>query len=798
MMFIRYLFLQIKRAIGEIPYMIAGTLILAAWIAAAVFCGSKLLYQEDQSPKLQVGGVLLKEDKFGAMAAAMLESMDSVQSFCEVHYYYDSKEAKQQLRQGKLDVLIELHEGYYEEIMKGMNHPIMIYLSDRAADKVALFRMMSDTGSMILTSAQISSSAVGTFCREHGFEDELKECMFAMNNENMKMFFKRDALFQIEHTKATGELSTLEYYILSGIAMFFLFLGIPAGNYLSERNVELEQNLKREGIGTVKLLFAKMTAAITLYGCIAAMMLVPVLTGAKIAGFTEFHMHGKALPSVLIALLLSVCYVMILYEITEHYLAGTVLVFLASFAGMYLSGGLVPLSFLPEAATGVYNYLPSTALLNLLAPLAGGTIRFAEMGKGIAWCLFLFFAMVLLRGSKERVLLSFGRSSKKKTNPHSERKGQNRAGAIKEDITKSRPKSDRRKNKLLRGNLLLWGKLCMKRYVQKPAFWLSFLALLLLAAAFVQMEKDEDKTIDVAVYMEQKDGECEKQLLAALQEEQERLHFYVCDSREVLERDVNGMRAKCGIVMEKGMENKMLNNDYTDMFLLYASPSATHVALTKEVVYAAFAKCFGSRWTADKVIEMLGSKAGEKGQVLAEIEETYQILDNEGPSFHFQYEDMKGESLELDEEIHSTFPMRGMCAIYLMVVAVMAVTGMAADKDNQVYMVFGRREGYLAGLIQIMVPTLLMGIAAFFSMAIAGQVALTRKECCHLLAYIFLLCLVSGLLYRFLGNVKVLAALLPLLVLGSLVFCPVFIDIQALMPSLAFMRYLFLPYYYLL
>lgn len=352
-----------------------------------------------------------------------------------------------------------------------------------------------------------------------------------------------------------------------------------------------------------------------------------------------------------------------------------------------------------------------------------------------------------------------------------------------------------------------WIVLCVKRQMQKKVFLLALLLLPLLSWFLVQFEQEDDGKLYVAVYAQDEQGEYEERLFEALRN-QERITFYRCDSLEMLEKDVNAMKAECGLVFGEKMRERIQQENYTDLITIYASPATTNVALTKEIVYAQFAKTFGSHWTAERLLETIGDAgyddagyddAGyDKDRVQEELEELFRVCEAENTPFHFQYETVHGSVIEQKKAKTPVFPLKGMIGVHMMLIAMFGVTDMAKDRKLMVYRAFGRGSGYLAGFFQVAMPTMITGAFALVSLLLTGYATDILHEAAALLVYSLLLSLVMNIFYQVLKNERIFCGAIPVSVIGSLVFCPVFIDVQVLFPQIGAVSYLFLPYYYLM
>lgn len=393
-LFKTYMILQIKRIWKDIPYILAGATVLMFLIGTVVFCADKLLYQQEDTPKLRLGGVLLKDDKFGAMAGEMLESMDSVKNLCQVSYYYDEEEALELLRRGKLDVLIVLHEGYYKEILYGIDNPIVIYLSDRTADSVELFRLMSETGSQILNSAQMSSVAVQEYCLNHDLAEVASDLGRAMDDENMALFFKRSVMFKIEDTSATGKLSTTEYYGITAVLLFLMLLSIPCARYMSAQPEDVGRLLVRENLSVTKQLFSEWVALFSGYSIISLFFGALGILLVKVVWKIDILQLWNLVLSTIIMIIFLTALTILVYEVTGEVLAGVICNLLIAIVGLYFSGALVPVSFLPDGVVMIGRYLPFTDLMNMMADAIQGNMAFYLMFKIIVESLGLFVLTV--------------------------------------------------------------------------------------------------------------------------------------------------------------------------------------------------------------------------------------------------------------------------------------------------------------------------------------------------------------------------------------------------------------------
>ena len=122
-----YLKLELKRACKKLPHIIAGAIVLLLLAGTVAFLASKMLYGKQVSGRIHVGVVLPEGDAVAKKAVAMVSSLESVKSICDFEYM-DREEGVARLRAGKLFGVMEVPEGFVQDIMNGTNTPVRIIL----------------------------------------------------------------------------------------------------------------------------------------------------------------------------------------------------------------------------------------------------------------------------------------------------------------------------------------------------------------------------------------------------------------------------------------------------------------------------------------------------------------------------------------------------------------------------------------------------------------------------------------------------------------------------------------------
>lgn len=355
--FFIYLRLELKRALKGIPYFLAGAIVLVLLAGTVAFSASKMLYGEQALAKIQVGVVLPQDDKLAAKAISMVTSLDSVGSLCEFTYV-EEEEGRELLKKGELFALMVLPQGLIQGIMDGTNVPVDVLLPEHAGLESSVFKELTDAGSSILGTAQAAIYGTDEFLRLHLMEEEIPQAERELNAIYMKYALSRSAYFRTEQTSAAGDVSTVVFYGISASVLVLLLLGIPAAPIVRPYSAVMEQKLTLIGIGRMKRTVVRTLA-----------LAVPLILVSAVPFFWclwKGWMNGGvgSFFAWLFLCLAAAGWILFLYELCGSITAGILALFFTTAFMVFLSGGIVPSVFLPDAAAGLGRFMPTTFLMD--------------------------------------------------------------------------------------------------------------------------------------------------------------------------------------------------------------------------------------------------------------------------------------------------------------------------------------------------------------------------------------------------------------------------------------------------
>ena len=354
-----YLKLELKRAYKRLPHLYAGAIMLLLLAGVIALLAGRMLYGGQVVGKVAVGASVPEEDVLAKQVMKMVSSLESVNSICDFQYM-DRESCLERLDRGEFYAVLDVPEGFVQDVMNGVNTPVKVWLTDHAGVEGKLFQELTDAGAVILSAGQAGIYAGNELYYMLGLEDAIGELEWELNRRYMDYSLSRTVYFRHRKVQATGDVSVPEFYGASMYVLFLFLSAIPVSGYLLPMKTVTVQKLKMRGIGI---------------GCqtgvrIGAMGLLMAAATGPVLIFLIAGEHVKAGP-ILGAAWLMTCVtaasvVVFLYQAAGSLLGGIMLLFLVITGQHFLAGGFLPSVFLPATIRKAGPWLPSGILMDVV------------------------------------------------------------------------------------------------------------------------------------------------------------------------------------------------------------------------------------------------------------------------------------------------------------------------------------------------------------------------------------------------------------------------------------------------
>ena len=341
----------------------------------------------------------------------------------------------------------------------------------------------------------------------------------------------------------------------------------------------------------------------------------------------------------------------------------------------------------------------------------------------------------------------------------------------------------------------LWFWYSVKRQLKRPVFLISLILLPVLLTGAGYLKQQDSEGIRIALYQTEEDRLTE-QVFQKLVEGQGEFSFYVCDSLEQLKSQVASKKAECGYVFTKGFSQAMKDGQWKRMAEVYKAPSTVADILSTEVVFAAMMEVYAEVSLMDFVAEEPLLADFDEREIAAQAEQLWNQYLKNGSTFSFVYETIDGKHLT-EQTGAAGFPVRGILAVYLFMVGLFGGVTLSSDEKKGLFIPipYGKKLG--CKLVSLGAPVCLAAASVLVSLFVTGQAGNLWYEAGALAVYGAEIVLFSFGIKTVVRNPVVLASLIPVFLMGSLLLCPVIIDLGTFVPQLEPLGRLFLPYYYL-
>lgn len=329
----------------------------------------------------------------------------------------------------------------------------------------------------------------------------------------------------------------------------------------------------------------------------------------------------------------------------------------------------------------------------------------------------------------------------------------------------------------------------IKRYLKKPGF-LILLFLMLTFSLFLKFDtKEQSSGIEVAFFCDStKDGE---RLISRLEDYEGLFHFECLESEEAVYTMVGRGNYECGYLLPDDLLEELLSGNHKEQITVVTSPSTTMAVVINETVYSLvfeeLAKDILLSYLKDSsVVSDSYGTAFSSSDVLS----LYELYRNNGSTFRFDY-DGAPKDYQLSVTSILLSPTRGLIAVFVLLGGFSSVLSLYKEEKNPLFNKTGVKW------IHIITPMLLLSFCGFLILLILNIPENLLFEFFTILGYLILCSLFLRLLHKIIKSQTLFATLIPVYVLGCLIFTPVFFNISLFIPALKPVSYFFLPYYYL-
>lgn len=359
-------------------------------------------------------------------------------------------------------------------------------------------------------------------------------------------------------------------------------------------------------------------------------------------------------------------------------------------------------------------------------------------------------------------------------------------------------------------NYVTFFLLQLKRlWKNKSAVLLLLLFPLLLFLLSQTFHAEKDSRIPVGLCLATEDSLTETLCQKLTEGNDSLFRFFAVASEEELIRLVQNRQAECGYLFHKPLLEELDRHHLKNLVTVLVSETTTCKGVLNELIYAKLFEEY-SLHLLNKTLAAAGHLPFSADAAAAfllppvtgeEIEHSYRSHLLGGDTFTFEVTFLSSDGLTESTEGTSSAALplfRGFTAVFLLLCGFLALLTVHADHRNGLYTRLHSLSRPICMAFTMLSYLLPAGLVSLFALGISGCISSFGRELLSLFCYLFLLLLFYALLGKLIRSHTMLCAAFPMLLLCTLVFTPVIVDLSAFFPWIKVVRYALPTYYYLL
>lgn len=570
-------------------------LLLTAVLVAAF---SAIMQNAQVFQKVNIGIAIPEGESISRLATQYISSMDSVRSVCDF-YYLDEQEAVEQLKQGTLQAVVVLPEGFYHDVQVGINPPAQIYFPKDAVQNTQVFEELVTAGVSFLQTAEAGVYAALDTASYYGIELQGAGLGDTIAYLFVNQMLKRDSVYSARMLSSMGNLSVAEYYYAAGLVILLMMCGIQFGFLYGKRNRSVEDKLKIRGVGSLRQSVVKilvMTEFLYVTG------LLYYFAGIGVAGWTKTYFvfyQGTTWYALLLLCLGIAIYFQVLYELSGSSSQAAVFVFAVNVITIIGAGVLIPEAYLGKEIAGISRFLP----MKYWNVYAAGMLEGEISKDSVAGTVFF-----LLMGMAVGGFLSW-RNEKSGQQSHNDiRSCMHAHTGICKNI-----------KKVPMG--FVYYKLQLKLWLKHRICWLQilFLVLLLLVIGGIHVPDAKNSRIGLTGVT----SGITQTVADHLLQKSDVYQFTTYEDTEELEQAVEAGELECGFVFDKEFAKQYEEGSFTDSITYVYTPFTTKGMAVRETVYGTVLELYGEKLLQQNQETIVGQSSEEISAMLADRYEYY-------------------------------------------------------------------------------------------------------------------------------------------------------------------------------
>lgn len=341
----------------------------------------------------------------------------------------------------------------------------------------------------------------------------------------------------------------------------------------------------------------------------------------------------------------------------------------------------------------------------------------------------------------------------------------------------------------------IWYYLLNKRLLKKRSFLVLLLMVPLLVVGMRMVSKQDSGVITILLCKSETADDLSEQVVNKLVSSESVIQFVTGNSKEEAYEAVKSGEVDGAWIFPENMQERMehfASNSLKNagVVTIVEREDDISLQLAREKLYgelyASLSYAIYENYTTTK-LDVTGEITKE--MLLA----AYEARKVEGNLFQFAFLDPEDATDDMDSMHYLLAPVRGLLSLIVVLVGLASALYYQQDQKDGTFAWMPVKYRYLFEYGYHMIAITDCAVAVLLALYASGTFASLGKEILLMFLYSMMCAGFAQLLRRLCGTSQRLAACIPICMLGMMVLCPVFFNVQGLRP----LQYLLPPFYYL-
>lgn len=307
----------------------------------------------------------------------------------------------------------------------------------------------------------------------------------------------------------------------------------------------------------------------------------------------------------------------------------------------------------------------------------------------------------------------------------------------------------------------------------------------------------EETSLNVAIYNAGND-EASNSMTDYLLNIDSNINFHECNSEEEVIDRVKYRKSDTGFIIPADLTSRMEQDVTLGAITCIDSPGSIMPSVGKEFVVTAFLQTYSFDILKDYTISSGDFSDMSDSEIEKELFEYYNkyLISDQTFKFNFanEYEESKSISLVPELLIDST---EGIFALFIFITALAGTLMLYKDCSDGAFVLFKPLKKSILSYIDICTSSFICFIVVILGTIIGDFSDNIIMDITRGLGFVLLCSGICLIFKTLIPSATIFGASLPVFLIGSMLFCPIFVDVSAFIPKLTSLKYLFPATYYL-